>query len=70
MKITYMVFDRDGDRFDFIDDDDHEHYVSYDREADSLTVRQWSRERPHNGEAPIVATFFRPTRCMRDWEIE
>ena len=69
MNIMHSIYDRNGERWDFCDDEDHEHYVEYLRDSDTLIVRQWSSERQDKGEPPIIAQFFEPTRCIRDWTL-
>lgn len=70
MQVMFSIYDRLGDRFDFCDDEDHEHYVEYDKESDTLVVRQWSKDRqPSSGMPPVIATFYQPRRCMRDWTL-
>ena len=70
MNIMHSVYDRNGERWDFCDDEDHEHYVEYLRDSDTLVVRQWCGERQAKGEPPpIIAEFFQPVRCVRDWTL-
>lgn len=69
MNIMHSIYDRNGERFDYCDDEDHEHYIEYLRDSDMLVVRQWCSERPHDGEPPIIAEFFQPVRCIRDWTL-
>lgn len=67
MNVMHSIYGRDGERFDFCDDEDHEHYVEYDKESDTLVVRQWSRERQQRGgNHEVIATFYSPRRYMRD----
>lgn len=67
MDIMHSIYGRDGERFDFCDDEEHEHYVEYDKDSDTLQVRQWSRDRqPCSGTPPVIATFYMPRRYMRD----
>lgn len=67
MDAIHIIYERNGERFDFCDDEDHEHYVEYDKESDTLVVRQWSRERHKPGApAEIIATFYAPRRYVRD----
>lgn len=63
----YSVYDRYGEKLDFVDDEDTEHYLEYDKQTDCLTVRQWSSE--HQGKfqmPPIIAQFFNPSRYTKD----
>jgi hypothetical protein len=45
MKAMYSVYDRNGDCFDFCDDEETEHSLNYEAEHDRLRVWQWSADR-------------------------
>jgi hypothetical protein len=49
MKAMYSVYDRNGDCFDFCDDEETEHSLDYEAEHDRLRVWQWSAERQSCG---------------------
>ena len=70
MNAMYSVYDRNGDRFDFCDDDEHEHSLDYEPEHDRLRVWQWSAERQAQGKNnQIIAEFYHPRRYIKDFTI-
>ena len=70
MNAMYSVYDRNGDRFDFCDDDEHEHSLDYEPEHDRLRVWQWSAERQAQGKNnEIIAEFYQPRRYIKDFTI-
>jgi hypothetical protein len=62
----YSVYDRHENRFDFVDDEDHEHYLEYTKEEDTLVVRQWCSENKTGGMHPVIAVFYQPIRYTKD----
>jgi hypothetical protein len=67
MKALYSVYDRNGDCFDFCDDEETEHSLEYEAEHDRLRVWQWSAERQSCGENnQIIAEFYQPRRFIKD----
>ena len=64
MNVMYSVYDRDGERFDFCEDQYNEFHLEYDKESDTLSVRHWTPE--VTGMAPIVQVFFSPRRYVKD----
>jgi hypothetical protein len=68
MKAMYSVYDRNGDCFDFCDDEETEHSLDYDAEHDRLRVWQWSAERQSRGENnQLIAEFYQPRRFIKDF---
>jgi hypothetical protein len=68
MKAMYSVYDRNGDCFDFCDDEETEHSLDYEAEHDRLRVWQWSAERQSCGENnQIIAEFYQPRRFIKDF---
>ena len=65
MNVMYSVYDRDGEQFDFCEDQYNEFHLEYDKESDTLSVRHWTPE--VTGMAPIVQVFFSPRRYVKDW---
>lgn len=66
----HSIYDRNGERFDYCDDEDNEYYVVYDKEMDTLIVSQWNRERQVAGGPHVdIATYYSPRRCVRDWTL-
>ena len=64
MNVMYSVYDRDGEQFDFCEDQYNEFHLEYDKESDTLSVRHWTPE--VTGMAPIVQVFFSPRRYVKD----
>jgi hypothetical protein len=70
MKAMYSVYDRNGDCFDFCDDEETEHSLDYDAEHDRLRVWQWSAERQSRGENnQLIAEFYQPRRFIKDFTL-
>lgn len=65
MNVMHTVYDRSGGRFDFCEDDETQYDLEYDRELDTLSVRQWT---PHckGGPWPVCAVFYQPRRYVKD----
>ena len=70
MKAMYSVYDRNGDCFDFCDDEETEHSLDYEAEHDRLRVWQWSAERQACGENnQLIAEFYQPRRFIKDFTL-
>jgi hypothetical protein len=70
MNVMYSIYDRSGERFDYCEDEDNEYHMEYDKATDRLTVQHWNRERQvRNAPWPIIATYYAPRRCVRDWTL-
>jgi hypothetical protein len=70
MKAMYSVYDRNGDCFDFCDDEETEHSLDYEAEHDRLRVWQWSAERQSCGENnQLIAEFYQPRRFVKDFTL-
>jgi fructosamine-3-kinase len=70
MKAMYSVYDRNGDCFDFCDDEETEHSLNYEAEHDRLRVWQWSAERQSCKENnQIIAEFYQPRRFIKDFTL-
>lgn len=70
MNIMHSIYDRNGERFDYCEDEDNEYHTEYDKTTDVLTVQHWNREhQAHNAPWPIIATYYAPRRCVKDFTL-
>lgn len=67
MNLMHTIYDRNGERFDFCEDEENQFHVEYEKNSDTLSIRQWTPEIEKSGGMwPVCQVFYSPRRYVKD----
>lgn len=60
--LMYSIYDRNGDRFDYCEDETTSYWLTYNKESDTIHVECNTGEKTN--PVKLVAVYFKPSRYV------